>query len=87
MFHGLMLAVLLSGMGGDAHAVQADRPIVRLVGQQTTITIVSTSAGPRYSAIDAGGKAICSYLSLADLRKQHPELSRQIDFGICASAE
>jgi len=87
MFNAWITAMLLSAATATSPAQPTDKSIVRLVGQHTTITICSTAAGPRYSASDSSGRVIGTDLTLSDLRKNHPELSRQIDFGFCASAD
>jgi hypothetical protein len=83
MFHGIMVAFLLSGISAPAPTGRGDETIVRLVGQRGTISVVSTASGPRYSASDAGGVVICANLTLVELRKTHPELSRQIESANC----
>jgi len=85
MFNGIAVACLLSAIG--ASAPSHDRTIVRLAGRNATIEILSTANGPRYSAKDASGKAICMNLTLAELRQAHPALSRQVDSAICADAD
>jgi hypothetical protein len=85
MVNGIAIACLMSAMG--VSAAQRDRAIVRLVGRDATISVVSTASGPRYSAVDARGTAICSMLSVAELKRTHPELHRQVESAICADAD
>lgn len=64
----------------------ADPVIVRLVGRETTVTITSTPAGPRYSAATRAGESLASNLSLSELRDQHPDLYQFVHPSAIASA-
>ena len=85
MFNGVVTACVLAAM--SAPATHSDRMIVRLVGHKASITIISAAGGVRYSAANARGGAICSNITLEELRSKHPELYRQIDPAICAQAD
>jgi hypothetical protein len=83
MLNGFIATMLMSAMGAGAPANHGGRTIVRLVGQRGAISVCSSASGPRYSATDPRGAAIFTNLSLAELRKTHPDLSRQIDSANC----
>src|SRR5437879_1368938 len=84
MLNGFVAACVMSAMGLWAPATSPSaRTIVRLVGQRGTITVTSTTNGPRYSASDSRGTSICSNLTLDELRRNHPAVYRLVDPTLC----
>jgi hypothetical protein len=61
------------------------RVIVRLVGRTKTMTVMSTSKGPTYSVVGAKGELLLTQGTLDDLRRQHPDLYRQVRQGLVST--
>jgi hypothetical protein len=62
--------------------------IVRMAGRASkTLTVVSTGHGPAYSVSDAQGHTLLSQGTLDDLRREHPELYRQVRQGLVSAGE
>ena len=53
--------------------------IVRLVARKSTITVTAGPHGPLYSAADESGRAVVSNATLEQLRKDHPNVYRQVE--------
>jgi hypothetical protein len=58
--------------------------ICRLVSREQTITISAGPNGSVYSVQDSKGQTLLSYATRDELRKSHPDLSRQLDSAIVA---
>ena len=61
--------------------------IVRLVSRTNDISVIATSNGVRYSAVDKSGRALVSNATLDDLKAQHPDLYRQLAPTMCKSTD
>jgi len=76
----ILVVALVGGCAPQpAQAPSAAYPvIVRLVGRNQTITITSGPRGPLYSAVNRAGELIVQSATLEQLRREHPQLYRQI---------
>jgi hypothetical protein len=72
---------VLAGRTEAGHPV-----IVRLVGRTKTLTVTSTAAGPAYSVTSPAGQPLLTQGTLDDLRRQHPDLYRQVRQGLVSTA-
>jgi hypothetical protein len=61
---------------------QNGRVIVRLVSRNNDVSVLSTSAGVRYSAVDKAGRTLVSNSTLDGLKAEHPEIHRLLDASI-----
>ena len=69
-----------------AGPTEAGHPvIVRLVGRTKTLTVTSTAAGPAYSVTSPDGQPLLTQGTLDDLRRQHPDLYRQVRQGLVST--
>ena len=69
-----------------AGPVEAGHPvIVRLVGRTKTMTVTATAKGPTYSVVSASGEQLLTQGTLDDLRRQHPDLYRQVRQGLAST--
>jgi type IV pilus biogenesis protein CpaD/CtpE len=60
--------------------------IVRLVGQHQTVTVTSSPDGPLYTAQTSDGRTIVANATLAELRRDNPEVYRSIEPALAADA-
>jgi hypothetical protein len=56
--------------------------IVRVVSRDHSMTVVSSPAGPRYSAVTTNGAILADGLTLEQLRAAQPALYREVSPGV-----
>jgi hypothetical protein len=70
-----------AAVAAQAVSAPSDPVIVRLVGRHQTIIVTAGKNGPLYSAEGAAGEKLVSNVTLEQLRRDYPELYRQVEPG------
>ena len=65
--------------------VGGSKPIMRVVSRDHAITIVSTMAGPRYSATTHAGAVLAEGLTLEQLRNSRPVLYQELSPAVAGT--